>query len=100
MGKRFIIHEFVRVDRDGADEKLEFKPGVNLLVGMPNTGKTQWLRMLDFVLGDVGKPEEAFDDALASKYVELRLIATIARRQLHPCADDNYISPLSSGRCC
>lgn len=81
MGKRFIIHEFVRVDRDGADEKLEFKPGVNLLVGMPNTGKTQWLRMLDFVLGDVGKPEEAFDDALASKYVELRLIATIGDRR-------------------
>lgn len=81
MGKRFTLHEAVRVDRSGAEEKLAFTSGVNLLVGMPNTGKTQWLRMLDFILGDTGKAEEAFDDQLAAKYVELRVVATIGDRQ-------------------
>ncbi len=36
----------------GSTEELEFAPGVNVLVGAPNTGKTKWLETLDFLLGD------------------------------------------------
>ena len=38
----------------GDVESLTFEPGVNLLVGRPNTGKTKWLQTLDFLLGDTG----------------------------------------------
>jgi hypothetical protein len=39
----------------GAEERLDFELGVNLLVGRPNTGKTKWLQTLDFLLGDSGE---------------------------------------------
>ncbi|MCH9829778.1 MAG: hypothetical protein K0U79_18780 [Gammaproteobacteria bacterium] len=54
----------------GGSEELKFLPGVNVFVGRPNTGKTQWLRTLDYLLGD---PDEnpfagAEDAGLADKY--------------------------------
>lgn len=36
-------------------EHLDFREGVNLLVGRPNTGKTKWLQTLDFLLDDPGE---------------------------------------------
>ena len=54
----------------GQTEDLAFEPGVNLLVGRPNTGKTRWLQTLDYLLGDPGgHPFEGAEDAgLANKY--------------------------------
>jgi hypothetical protein len=54
----------------GATEELRFEPGVNLLVGLPNTGKTKWLQTLDFLLGDPDKNpfEGAEEEGLAEKY--------------------------------
>jgi hypothetical protein len=53
----------------GTTEELLFAPGVNLLVGAPNTGKTKWLQTLDHILGDLGdNPYGSGDDALANKY--------------------------------
>jgi len=51
-------------------EELQFAPGVNLLVGRPNTGKTKWLQTLDYLLGDTGNNpfEGAEEDGLAEKY--------------------------------
>jgi predicted nucleic acid-binding Zn-ribbon protein len=62
-----------RIDRklaNGETEHLDFEPGVNLLVGPPNTGKTKWLQMLDFLLGDKGKDpfEGAEETGLDKKY--------------------------------
>ena len=45
----------------GNVESLALEPGVKLLVGPPNTGKTKWLQTLDFLLGDLG--ENPFEDA-------------------------------------
>lgn len=57
-------------------DTLALKEGVNVIVGELNAGKTKWLQMIDFVLGDDGKPEEAFDKELAEKYdrVTLRVV--------------------------
>src|SRR5580700_10791877 len=62
-----------RVDRklwNGSTEALEFEEGVNVLVGVPNTGKTKWLQTLDFLLGDSGTNpfENSSDPTLAEKY--------------------------------
>ena len=54
----------------GNTEELVFKPGVNVVVGRPNTGKTKWLQTLDFLLGDPGEnPFEGAEEAgLTDKY--------------------------------
>jgi uncharacterized coiled-coil DUF342 family protein len=54
----------------GNTEDLVFKPGVNVVVGRPNTGKTKWLQTLDFLLGDPGENpfEGAEETGLADKY--------------------------------
>ena len=54
----------------GNVESLTLEPGVNLLVGPPNTGKTKWLQTLDFLLGDPGEnPFEGAEEAgLPEKY--------------------------------
>lgn len=62
-----------RIDRklwNGSTEALEFEDGVNVLVGVPNTGKTKWLQTLDFLLGDSGTNpfENSSDPTLAEKY--------------------------------
>ena len=68
MPKSLIFTKLSRQLSDGGEEKLEFSEGVNVIVGEPNTGKTTWLRMLDYLLGDKDKVEEAFDSDLSNKY--------------------------------
>jgi hypothetical protein len=54
----------------GNTEALQFEPGVNVLVGPPNTGKTKWLETLDYLLGDTGGSpfEGQGEEPLADKY--------------------------------
>lgn len=63
-----------RIDRElenDGTEHLKFEPGVNLLIGPPNTGKTKWFQTLDFLLGDIGQHpfEGAEETGLDRKYV-------------------------------
>jgi hypothetical protein len=55
----------------GERESLLFEQGVNVLVGPPNTGKTKWLQLLDYLLADPGNNpfEGAVETSLADKYV-------------------------------
>jgi hypothetical protein len=71
MSNHFL--SILRLDRqlaNGEIEHLDFKPGVNLLVGLPNTGKTKWFQTLDFLLGDDGQNpfEGAEETGLDKKY--------------------------------
>jgi len=59
-GKTFVITSLRRLKADELPETLEFKPGVNLIVGEKDTGKTKWLSMLDFLLGDSGSRRHNF----------------------------------------
>ncbi|MDU6375587.1 MAG: hypothetical protein E6575_16100, partial [Bradyrhizobium sp.] len=71
MSKPFLC--ITRLERQlsiGNAETLAFAPGVNLIIGPPNTGKTKWLQTLDFLLGDPGENpfEGAEETGLAEKY--------------------------------
>lgn len=68
MSPRLIIEQIARTTIDGSIEKLEFVDGVNAIVGPQNTGKSTWLRMLDFLMGDEGSPIAKFDEVLVRKY--------------------------------
>lgn len=63
-----VIKELVRTPQYGPEDKLEFQPGVNIIVGPGNSGKTRWLNMLDYLLGDAGKTEDAFPQEMVEKY--------------------------------
>lgn len=52
MVQRFRIERLTRATLSGVIEELEFRERLNFVVGPPNSGKTQWFRMLDFLLGD------------------------------------------------
>lgn len=84
-----------RLQSGGEVETLAFRPGVNVLVGVPNTGKTKWLQLLDYLFGDPGNQpfEGAEDTGLADKYVSAGVNLTVAdadvrleRRWLEPGA--------------
>ncbi|MHB9023423.1 MAG: hypothetical protein ACYC7E_04530 [Armatimonadota bacterium] len=54
---------------------LAFEPGVNVITGEQDAGKSKWLSMLDYLMGDSDTPEAAFGERLAVKYE--RVIAEI-----------------------
>lgn len=60
MGKNLIIRSIERVTRLGEVESIPFENNVNLLLGSPHSGKTIWLQMLDYLLGDSDSPEKTF----------------------------------------
>ncbi len=63
-----MIASVSRLGRDGIPETLTFKRGVNVVLGEPNTGKTRWLELIDFILGDDGTAEEKLGETLFTKY--------------------------------
>lgn len=66
--RTIVIREISRVTGHGTADKIVFRKGVNVIVGPPNAGKSKWLRMLDYLLGDDGAPQEVFGEDLAEKY--------------------------------
>lgn len=71
------IAKAIRYPVQDDSDTLELNEGVNVIVGNLNSGKTKWLQMFDFVLGDDGKPELAFDADLAEKYDIISLSVVI-----------------------
>ncbi len=69
MSKRsLLINKLIRKTNEGESEELVFSSGVNVIIGAPGTGKSQWLKMLDYLWGKDAKAEKAFDAAVANKY--------------------------------
>lgn len=80
MTKSLIIKHISRATKDGEPEVLRFLPGVNVLIGRPNTGKTQWLRMLDYLMGDRKSFTSKFPQAL-HKYESLSALIEIGGQE-------------------
>ena len=49
-----LINSVERILSTSEIESVDFVHGVNLLVGVPNTGKTKWIETIDYILGDSG----------------------------------------------
>jgi hypothetical protein len=80
--QRLIIRELYRTPEAGPEDRLEFKDGVNVIVGPPNTGKTKWLQMLDYVLGNDGVPDDVFGEEVAAKYETVTARIIVAGEEL------------------
>ncbi len=58
-----------RAEENGLPEEITLAAGMNMLVGQPNTGKSSWLKLIDYLLGSTkDNPEEALGEQLANKY--------------------------------
>jgi hypothetical protein len=79
--KTMIILNLARFPAKGSNDKLNFEPGVNVIVGPPNTGKTQWLKILDHLLGDDSPANQTFAEEVFEKYEYAELTASIAGRE-------------------
>jgi hypothetical protein len=66
--KRFQILDVRRYSATGDASSLDFGPGVNVIVGEPNTGKSKWLETIDYLLGDDNSSEDKLGDDIAHKY--------------------------------
>src|ERR1051326_179261 len=79
MSKKIRINNVKRITSDGVIEELELLPGVNILEGRPNSGKTVWLNIIDFLMGDTGPIEEvlANEDANGKKLYEKYIAASM-----------------------
>jgi DNA repair ATPase RecN len=79
--KTILIQEVLRQPEQGSTDRLAFKAGVNVIVGLPNTGKSKWLRMIDYLLGDDANPEDTFEE-LHDKYDSVQATCIIAGEKL------------------
>ena len=81
--KTLIIKQLSRSPKTGDFDELNFEPGVNVLVGQPNTGKTQWLRMFNFLMGDRdSNPANAFDENLVNKYDSVKGVFIVGDEEI------------------
>lgn len=83
MSKSIFIRQISRNTIHDEVETLEFDEGVNVITGLTNSGKTVWLKMLDFLLGDPSSVENALDNEdilgviLSEKYKSIEAIIEI-----------------------
>jgi len=65
----FRIVELYRITIKSEKEKpIFFEPGINLIEGGPNTGKTTWLQCLNYLLGAENPIEHYFTDDFLDNY--------------------------------
>ena len=88
MSQTLFIRQIARFDTNGNEETLEFEEGVNIIVGPTNSGKTLWLAMIDYVLGDDSTADKAFFGkqdvhgvSISKIYSEVRAIIEIAETE-------------------
>lgn len=79
--KTLCIKNAARYPRQEEYDVLALKEGVNVIVGEMNAGKTKWLQMIDFVLGDPDSAEDAFDKELADIYERITLMLKIGSEE-------------------
>lgn len=80
--KKIVIKQLVRSPQFDSDDALELQSGVNVIVGKPNSGKTKWLAMIDYLMGDDSKPEKAFSLTLKEKYDSVKALISIGEEEV------------------
>ncbi len=79
-----------RGTEDSVEELVLFK-GVNLLVGEPNTGKTSWLRIIDYLMGSTKQPDHVMSPHVSNAYDSVGMTISIGDRRFE--LERNWRSP-------
>ena len=72
-GRTIRLGTVERFAHDGTVDRLALRAGINVLVGLKDTGKTAWLNTISYLLGDTGSPEEALGVGIATKFDSARV---------------------------
>jgi predicted nucleic acid-binding Zn-ribbon protein len=80
--KTLIIKKLWRLPSSVSEDEIIFDRGVNVLVGEKDTGKTVWLRMLDFLLGSDKKAKDALDSKIEDKYDSISALIEIGDEEV------------------
>lgn len=80
--KNLFVKSLTRFPTIDQSDDLTFTLGVNVIVGPPNTGKTKWLNMLDYLMGNPDRPEDAFGEDLSAKYEAIRGVFDISGEEI------------------
>ncbi len=77
MSKTMIINDVIREPGTALEDCLKFNRGVNVLFGPPNSGKTRWLEMIDYVFGETDPAEEKLGEDIYNKYSSMSVTVEI-----------------------
>lgn len=77
------IKSLSRKTLSGLVEELSFRDGLNVVVGPPNTGKTQWIRMLDYLLADSEPFLNRFTGENFTHYETISAVVSIGSETFH-----------------
>lgn len=77
-----VIKKMIRFPQTVDEDEISLIPGVNVLVGEKDTGKSMWLKMLDFVLGKNKAAEKSFGSKLAGKYDSAGILVNIDNEEV------------------
>ena len=72
-----VIKKLMRFPKTVDEDEISLLPGVNVLVGEKDTGKSVWLKMLDFVLGKDKAASNSFGSKLSEKYDSISAVVNI-----------------------
>jgi outer membrane murein-binding lipoprotein Lpp len=66
--KTLLVKSVCRVTASGETDTLDLKPGVNVIVGDRDTGKSRWLDTISYLLGDTDPPAKGLKPEIAAKF--------------------------------
>jgi DNA repair ATPase RecN len=75
--KKLSLKSVSRRGAKNGEDTLDFGPGVNVMIGEPNTGKTKWLESIDYVLGDEPSAEQMEEDDIFKLYDSISAVLAI-----------------------
>jgi outer membrane murein-binding lipoprotein Lpp len=66
--KTLLLKSVCRVTATGDTDTLDLKPGVNVIVGDRDTGKSGWLETISYLLGETDPPDKGLKPEIALKF--------------------------------
>lgn len=80
--KIIVVKSVYRETESGEVDSFELKSGVNVIVGVKDTGKSGWLNTISYLLGDTDTAEKAIGAQLAEKFSTATIQLTIGSEEL------------------
>ncbi len=80
--KTITVKSVRRETASGEVDTLELKPGVNVIVGVKDTGKTGWLQTISYLLGDTDPAEKAMMPEIEVKFDTAAIQLTIGTEEI------------------
>lgn len=82
MSKTILMKSVCRESASGDNDSLDLKPGVNVIVGLKDSGKSAWLQTISYLLGDTDPTEKALKPEIVDKFDSATLQMTVGDEEV------------------